>query len=359
MDQKFVVLETNCYLKELMEASRQYSQEENTRQPGNADYVREYHGVLAETPLYPFTLESARKYIECLVYQQVQYRLAYNAQHFDTDIAMAQVLFGNALQRITPAHVAMSKLFAALDVVDRIYFELDRQIQAIIPAGCEGMWLEWEVVSHNGVIALYGGRDYRIVEWERMTGNTPDPASLVEVDLTPIMNHIRSRVTKAYGMIDINHQGMVKKIEAGRFLKNLRPIMADAIRRTWPRITFEGQVVGLFGEAAAIWDDLGDIDYDLLYVLGISDYEMFYKHFVKEAMGAFGMLHITNRLDETSHYRASISKENLLTIHYKDEPQSVSPQAKLEALAASYTNGDYLCEEDRRLAEAFIMERNR
>lgn len=359
MDQKFVVLETNCYLKELMEVSQQYSQEENTRQPGDAEYVRQYHGVLAETPLYPLTLEAARKYIECLVYQLVQYRLAYNNQQFDTEVAMAQVLFGNVLQRVTPAHVAMSKFFSSLDAVDKIFFELDRQINSIIPAGSDGMWLEWEIVAHNGVIALYGGRDYRITEWERMTGNVPDPASLVEIDLTPIMNHIRSRVTKAYGMININVKGTVMSVEAGRFLKDLKPIIADGIRRTWPRITFEGQVVGLLGEAAVVWDDLGEVNYDLLSALGITDYEMFYKHFVKEAMGAFGMLHIANRLDETSHYRASISKENLLTIHYKDEPQSVSPQAKLEALAASYSNGDYLCEEDRRLAEAFIMERNR
>jgi hypothetical protein len=57
-------------------------------------------------------------------------------------------------------------------------------------------WREWKLIYNMGTFLIYGTRDHRILEWEQMTGNTPDEENEFTVNVGHILSYLTSQLDK-------------------------------------------------------------------------------------------------------------------------------------------------------------------
>lgn len=84
-------------------------------------------------------------------------------------------------------------------------------------------WREWKLVESNGFYALIGGRDYRVVEWERMTQVPSDEGMDHEFDMNSLLQYIATLHAQQTNLPSVSYTAT-------------RDIIYDLLRRLTPGI---------------------------------------------------------------------------------------------------------------------------
>jgi hypothetical protein len=250
-------------------------------------------------------------------------------------------MFNMPLEAVDFVHEQYAHEFSECEEVTQVFMELITQVGNHIG---ENVWVEWDVYANYNMIALIRGRDFRITEYERLTNTRPDYHHFVEIDLSNMAHYIKQMMQDTLGP------------QAG--LVNLTPILQDAFMRRYPRMVFDTALPSKLNDAAYDFGGEKSINYEILGALNIHNYEEFYDHFISTVFDFMNVTKLTARLDQRTHYTASIGKDWVIAIDPSLEAEAKPPLSELEELALSYLAGDRLPERDRQRAEAFIQERD-
>lgn len=234
---------------------------------------------------------------------------------------IAQALRDCAIPEDTDLQLA--EHFLSHDLVDTTVIELHRLLTTHID---NQTWRQWDVFDTPTMLALIGGQDYRIAEWERQHGQHDEDADGMSVDISTVANYIYQQLTRHIG-------------DAARHIP-LRPMLMDAIRRRYPRVVF-GQD-GPFTE-------------ELLLGLGVPSYEEFFQRFVDPVMKDFDLMFLRVNLKPFMPYRAEMTQTFTVRFYHAELPHD-EEASYFEDLRQSIVRGDWIPERERRRLEEY--ERN-
>lgn len=335
MSQTFIVLDVRGYAGQLVHFSEEFCAVMNPRLDGMINpRAQRYRSLLRYTPLTPFTIRRAYGFMAVQVRELIEAWVTYT-QPTDNYQEFGRLLFSNDALLITPAHQQLIDYFNKTPAVSKVLSDLNRQL---MPHFGDNRWQEWSVYQHGEFLAIAGGRDYRVVEWERLTGY--NQGSQCEISLCNMVVYIQTQLTERFG-------------DAVRFL-DLCPIIMDAIRRRFPRISFEKFQIA-DREINYVFEQNPSINYDTLFRLGIHSYEQFYEQFIGPVFDAFAALNLVARLDSTVHYEGSLDGYYNLTLTPLHTASVTPTQLEIAELAESLMRGDWLPPKDRKLAEDYLL----
>jgi hypothetical protein len=326
MSQKFVVLDINGYAKQLVDFSashfaKPYDLESNF-DPEQRKHVVE---ILQETPLVPFTQKRAYAYISVLVTEVLESKLAYVRPHNRLE-TYACLLFNITDVLLTKWHLMIAEQFQCESVPESVFIEVARQIGTHVESNC---WTEWQVHCHTNLVAMSSGRDYRVVEWELMTGNATDEPSDLKISLANMATFITAQLVDALGPV-------------GQQVP-IHPIIQDAISRTFPQLKFDRTAM---------------INFDHMASVGIANYEVFYEQFISRVIDAFAVTNLYGRLSRDRKYTGTLTPTFVLEIDEFEDCAMRPAKSELENLVDAYVRGDWLPPRERRLAEEHYLAMN-
>jgi hypothetical protein len=339
MSHLFVVLDVRGLALELGRISKAFVEHHN-------HYPLEIEGISANrmasymkyTPLVTMNEAQATQYVKILVQDTVESSVAYKKPS-NKIRALASLMFGLPLEAVDYVHEIYAREFDECDAVVQVFMELISQVGDHIG---DNVWVEWDVHANYNMIALIRGRDFRITEYERLTNTRPDRYHLVEIDLSNMASYIKQSLIDSMGP----RAGFV----------NLAPILQDAFMRQYPRMAFDNDLPGLLKDATYDFGGEQSINYELLAQLGITNYEEFYNHFIVQVFDFMNVTRLCTRLDKRTDYTASLGKDWVITIDESLDRKTKRQLSEVEEMAMSLLAGDRLPENERRLAEAYIME---
>ncbi len=217
----------------------------------------------------------------------------------------------------------LAENFLSHELVDTTVIELHRMLGNHIGGQA---WRQWDVFDTPSMLALIGGQDYRIAEWERQHGHSEADEDGLSVDISTVANYIHQQLARHIG-------------EAAHHIP-LRPMLMDAIRRRYPRVVF-GQD--------------GPCTEELLLGMGVPSYEEFFQRFVDPVMKDFDLMFLRSNLQPFMPYRAEMTQTFTVRFYHAELPQD-EEASYFEDLRQSIVRGDWIPERDRRRLEEY--ERN-
>lgn len=340
MSHLFVVLDVRGLALELGRINKAFVEHHN-------QYPLEVEGISAArmtshmkyTPLVPMNEAQATQFVKVLVQDTVESSVAYKKPS-EKIRHLAGLMFNLPIEAVDYVHEQFAREFHETEAVTQVFMDLISQVGNHIG---DNVWVEWDVYANYNMIALIRGRDFRITEYERLTNTRPERYHLVEIDLSNMVSYIKQALTDSLGP----RAGFV----------NLGPILQDAFMRKYPRMGFDNELPALFKDERYDFGGENSINYELLEALGIHNYEEFYNHFVAQVFEFMNVTRLTARLDNRTHYTASLGKDWIITIDERLDNKAKTPLSELDELALSLLAGDRLPEHERRLAENHLAER--
>lgn len=341
MSQQFIVLDVKGYAQQLVQFSHLFVEQTNRVLEGpmpSSRVAQRKRELLSDTPLTPFDLRRAMTWIKLIVDEIIESRLQYKKPESKTQ-QYASLLFNISPLLLTTSHLQFTEDFLCENGVDSIFVEVTLQVSEHVE---DNSWRQWETFQQGNMVALIAGRDYRIVEWENLTGHSPDEVYDLQINLSNMVNYIQQQIVQAVG--------------PGGLMIDLHPIVTDAIRRKFPRIRFDSNILNLTtGEFAYVFDENPTINYDKLFSLGIQSYEQFYNEFIAKVFDMFANMHMRARLDSETPYHGNLSRDFVFSTRALKPTVKNTPKSELEALAESLARGDYLPPDERKMAEDFLL----
>lgn len=348
MSHKFIALETRSFLSRLGLLTGQFCKLMNQ---GMIEEVPAKHRkYLKQHPLVPMNEHRAFDWLVGTIDQMVQSRLMY-VKH-TTDLEIVRALFNDDSLQVNNSNLYFARAFNQLEEIDSLIIDLQSMIDNHIPCNT---WEQWNVITIGRSVSLISDRDYRVVEWENLTGYRTEGVHILELDLSNIVSYLRNKINATVGEIEMELRGTTHRVKPGNLI-DFKPILQDALTTLYPRITFPNYL-HLNPEVSQTFQPI-EIDFDKLSIAGVTDYAMFRDKFVSPVVESFGLIHMTRKLDETDYYVATLDNSNILTIDYADASQWREPnneETELKQLAESLIAGDYLPPDDRRRAEEYIL----
>lgn len=356
MSNKYIAVDILHYAKQLVEVSKNYAAHHLSNQFDAFPPFVEQQAPSAG--LMPLTLDTAKQWLFQMAEDLVNARVMY-ATPKRSDADYIKLLFSLPTAASEKGCARVVSDFFKVDEVSDINVDL---FNLVIKHVENKTWDQWSVLSFGNCIALISDRDYRVVEWENLTGYRGEDHHVLELDLSNVMKYLRDTVNKAVAPITMPHPlepDRLITIKPGTVI-NFKAIIEDVLERMYPKISFASNLPLLNRTDLKDHIHPADIGHARLELFGFNKYDVFRDHFIKPAIESFSFAHLARRLDEKERYIATLDNFNILTIDYADASQWRKPpseQTELEALAESLLAGDWLPERDRVRAERFITER--
>lgn len=336
MQNVFVVLDTMGYVNALIHASEAYTKKpfvaQESRVTGQyrledmgGQQVSRFETIeedveITVPPVTKLTRPRALLIVKALVDEYVSQTVRYRTP-VSPVVNIAQALRDCAIPE--NADMLLAEDFLTNELVDTTVIELHRMLNTHI--GSE-VWRQWDVFDTPSMLALIGGQDYRIADWERTHGYSEDENECLTVDISTVANYIYQQLYTHIG-------------EASRHIP-LRPMLMDAIRRRYPRVVF-GQD--------------GPCTEEILLNMGVPSYEEFFQRFVDPVMKDFDLMFLRSNIKPFMPYRAELTQTFTVRFYHSELPQN-EEASYFEELRQSIVRGDWIPERERRRLEEY--ERN-
>lgn len=105
----------------------------------------------------------------------------------EPDIAVASAMFDTT--RPERHHIAALDLFFSHPRIDVLL----NDIMGYMSVVRDNPWRDWQLMESNGFYVLLGGRDYRVLEWERMTKVPKENGTSHEFDMNSLIQFISTQ----------------------------------------------------------------------------------------------------------------------------------------------------------------------
>jgi hypothetical protein len=118
----------------------------------------------------------------------------------EPDLAIAAAMFD--ISHPDHRHVAALNQFFTHPIIDVLLNDITNHMALVR----NEPWREWHLMESNGFYVLLGGRDHRVVEWERMTQMPNDNGTTYEFDMNSLMQYLGTQYTTQHrlGVIGID-----------------------------------------------------------------------------------------------------------------------------------------------------------
>ncbi len=354
MGNKYIAVDILQYAKQLVNVSKNYCEYHQSK--AFDDFPAFVGQQIGHAGFRPMNLNKARDFLTGLVEDLVNGRVMYPTTKRDKH-EKAKALFDNPVQELDKVTERVMRDFYSVTEVAGIYVDLFNLVAKHVELNT---WDQWTVLGTGNTVSLIQGRDFRVVEWENITGYRGEDNHVLELDLTNVLSYLKDTVNKALGSVMVKHPELPNAVPVwpGNAI-DFKPMIKDVLEHLYPKISFDDSLHITSDEVRQAFRP-AEINECRLAMYGITNYGKFRDHFIKPAIESFSFVHLTRRLDTTEYYIATLDNFNQLTIDFADASQWRKPptkQTELEALAESLLAGDWLLEKDRVRAERFILER--
>lgn len=355
MGNKYIAVDVLQYAKQLVDVSKNYFDHHQRNMFDDFPLFVKEQIVFAG--FKPMTLNEAKEFLVSMVTDLVNARVMYPTEKRDKN-EFAKALFSNPSPDLNKVTERVMKDFLKVDEVTSINIDMYNLVTKHVE---HNTWDQWTVMAVGNCVSLLSGRDYRVVEWEVLTGWRGEDHHFLEIDLSNVITYLKDAVNRSLGVCPVIHPdkpGEVFQVKPGNVI-DFKPMIKDVLEDLYPRISFSDSLHLTSSEVRHTFRP-EEINLTRLAMYGIHNYTKFRDHFIKPAIESFGFVHLTRRLDNSDQYIATLDNWNMLTIDYADSSQWRKPkneQTELESLAESLIAGDWLPEKDRIRAERFILER--
>lgn len=319
----FIVLDTASHINALIRASEYYAQ---PRQVMTATMVMdpvekelvETDGEVTVEAIPKMTRARAMLILTAMYKEVLSSSLFYRSFDDQLDV-VAMALRDCAVPEEIDRVVAEDYL--GLDEVDNVQIEVQNSVTSYLGGK---VWQQWDLIETPYLLALLGGQDYRIAQWERANGHDHrDDDMTLTVDVATVANYIKQQL--------ILYRGETVAAQIP-----IAPIIADAIQRRYPLVEFSNHKT---------------VPYEQIQTLLGTDYEHFYNTFIRQVIDAFRSYFLIANLDSSIPYRGEVTKTFNLVFCATKLPRN-DEERYFHDLKQSIELGDWVPEaEHRRLNE--------
>lgn len=352
MSGKLHSLYTRAYISELLPIMTRYCDYHTqlaVQQVG--EHQKAYRALKADgvsfiTP----TRKSATILVHALFKNTITSFLTYE-KHGLNEQVIAEALFGEGVS-VTPSVRYFIDDFLTVDEIDDITIEMDLQISNFLE---RGTWLIVDVFDMENSLSVVVSEDLRIREWKQMKGHITPCAAAVDLDLTQMLQYVKSTVSRQFAKVHLNiGQGQVMVKSLGDLI-DFKPIILDMLVARYSFLRLEKQIGNLDNQHITI--DPKNIG--LLESAGIDPirFRDVVVTLLRTLVENYAVCHYINRLEPTNLYEVIIDEDNHLRVVYIDDVViSVDDTSRVKELVESYLRGDYLPPKEREEAERYIQE---
>ncbi len=308
-EQCFIVLDVNGYINALKHAVNVFNQTGLELKVVQGTEEVTVHLDPLPTLCTTRALRVLYALVEETVSQHVHYRL-----HSNPVPVIAQTLRDCAVP--SDEDCMMTENFLCNETVDGVVLELTRQVSHHISGQ---PWRQWQVMSSSHMLALIGGKDFRVAEWERFHGHDyRSEDELLRVNITSTVNIIQYSI--GYDLaIPIDNIP-------------IHALVLDTLRSHCPEFVFKNDHT---------------LYPSMLDGMGVSDYEAFYRKHLREPIESFVLMFLHSQLEPFENYDAELTDDFLLVVTRRSKTRSQEERLYRE-LRQSIDAGDWLPEREIR-----------
>jgi hypothetical protein len=323
-EQSFIVLDVQGYINALITAVDIYNQGDRQIRFIDDHSDANNETIVTVDPLPRMDQSRAIRIIHALADENLSQHVHYRT-HNSPIYEIAQALRDCAVP--VADDILLTENFLCLDTVDGVVLELTRQLGYHISGY---PWRQWQLMGTSRMVALIGGKDFRISEWERFHGNeyTQDDEFL-RVNITSTVNVIHHSIGQALNL-PADHIPVYQMV-------------LDGLRRHCPDFVFQNDH-GLYPKMIA--------------AMGVSDYESFYQTFIREPLESFVMMFLHGHLERDNwqlrneQYNAEFTTDYQLVLTRRSR-SATGDELRYRDIRQSVDAGDWLPERDIRWMEEY------
>lgn len=331
-EQSFTVLEVQGYINALTLAvdlfnnsNREIRQIEEVRSQINGRVTMvEKEQVTTIDPLPRMDNRRAMCILQALADETIS-QFTHYRMHNNPVPAIAQALRDCAVP--DPLDLLLAENFLCSDIVDGVVLEFNRQLSHHISGH---PWRQWQLMATPRLMALIGGKDFRIAEWERYHGGEyAEGDEFLRVNITSTANFIQHQIATG---LNIPHDKVP-----------IYDLMLDGLRRQCPELIFQN-------------------DYSLypnmIAAMGVRNYEAFYHTYIREPIESFVMMFMHGHMDRDNwmmrgeQYNAEFTTTNQLVLTRRSRSVDLD-ERRYRELRQSVDAGDWLPEREIRWMEQY------
>lgn len=332
-EQSFIVLDVQGYVNalifvvDLFNKSGNYEvrkiEEQTSRINGAVSRVESEVSVTME-PLPRLDTTRAMQIVQALADETLSQLTMYRV-HANPVPMIAQAL--RDCINPTDDDVILAENFLCNDTVDGVVLELARQVGQHVAGN---PWRQWQMLAAPRMMAMVGGKDFRVAEWEKQHGNEyGDGDEFLRVNITSTVNFIQYSI--AHGLnIPLDHIP-------------IHALVLDGLRRHCPDFVFKNNYT-LYPR--------------MLSSMGVTDYESFYQAFIREPIESFVMMFLHHNLERDhwlergERYNAEFTETYQLVVTRRSQTVGLE-ERRYRDLRQSVDAGDWLPDREIRWMEEY------
>lgn len=226
-------------------------------------------------------------------------------------------------------------------IYDRLYLNISKylgeQIDQHIKSGNHAIW---KVIVIGKTLGLIEDEDYRIKEYYRLTQDTREESTVLNLELTNVIEFIRYK-TKFGANLNVTNV-------PEEFIRwAIQTLILDSITTNMPNVTIETS-----GVLA-----LSKVRQSIEQFLGVqSQYsKIAMERYIWNILETFSFHILKNTLQRDKFYTVEFNSNQLTFLAQTLVEKSDSSEAYSRGLVMSLLNGDYLPPEERSLAENYYQ----
>lgn len=362
MSGKLFTLNTRYYTSVMMTVSANYCRHHNElAKTGKGERM---HRQLLETPLIPFTAETAIAFIHAMVKANLSTFLAYAKGDTQTDV-MAQLMFGEGV-KLTNGIAAWVNDFLTVEEIDDTYLDLDLRLGQHLQ---RETWAIVDTYDMGHSLSIVVQEDMRIREWNQMKGSRPGIMTpTIDLDLTEMFSYLRAKTNQLLKPVDMQYGKTTVKVAPGEHI-DFKPMVLDMLLSRFPFLRKDKQVGSqLDGYAAGTPRNkelliAAGLTGDGVYTTQLNDQTIrsvndFVDRLIAPTIESHAILRFMATLDNLTTYTVDITNDERLVVVRREEEATykVNDDARLAELVESYLRGDRLPPKERDEAERWLLD---